>query len=656
MEENIIKNPFVGCTARDMNFDEVKEYWCSPFSLYHLNESELFTSKTPIVIEGVRGSGKTMLLKYLSYPVQKEFVSSAVLAEKFIYFEQRSFGTYFRYKNDFCNLFKRLNCSQADKEKIFKQYFGLFVIREMVENFCDVYKNENAEKLVQTICVVLKISADSLTKIVDIINNQIEHMDEILNTSDYDEDWKENLMPLLGNGNMVRDMVLRITYDVPEWRNVLFVILLDEYENLGDLQTTVNTLIKQVDDTCNLTYRLGMRPAGMDKNNSTYVGTEKLQVDRDYLLRKLMYEKFSDYKQFAIDISKKRLASVEIFAKNGLTDICLILGKNENFDMEAKQVAKGQKQFKLIRKCIPASEMADAMEKLSSKEKLLEMYNILLVLRGGDYREISKVSEEYIECRKEKKLKNADGKVRKYSLDYGNKYRVTLLYILLAIYGEKKMYYSVNTFLYLSSGSINDFISLCRNTFKFINNEVLDDLIAGNSISPVTQTNAARDTAEDQIKKVSQSNDHGSEMFSFIDNMGSIFEEYHRDIEARYPETNQFAFIDENQIHNDKNLSSYLIDLINSGAIIKKQNRQIKSIGQPRGFVYQLNRIFAPIYQYSYRTRGGYNQMLTTQQFYDMLNSSVDPVKFIGKGREENQLSLFDNVESEGEEDELDDI
>lgn len=655
MEENIIKNPFVGCTARDMNFDEVKEYWCSPFSLYHLNENELFTSKTPIVIEGVRGSGKTMLLKYLSYPIQREFLPSDILEEKIDYFEQRSFGTYFRYKNDFCNLFKRLNCSQTDKEKIFKQYFSLFVIREMVENFCDVYKNENAEQLVQVICSVLKISADSLTKVVDFINNQIDHMDEIVNTSDYDDEWKENLMPLLGNGNMVRDMVLRITCDVPEWRNILFVVLLDEYENLGDLQTTVNTLIKQVDDTCNLTYRLGMRPAGMDKNNSTYVGEEKLQVDRDYLLRKLTYEKISDYKQFAIDISKKRLASVDVFEKNGLTDICLILGKNEDFDMEAAQVAKAQKQFKLIRKCIPASEMADAMEKLSSKEKLLEMYNILLVLRGGDYKEISKVSEEYIEYRKEKKLKDVDGKVRKYSLDYGNKYRLTLLYILLAIYGEKKMYYSVNTFLYLSSGSINDFISLCRNTFKFINNEVLSDLIAGNSISPVIQTNAARDTAEDQIKKVSQSNDHGSEMYSFIDNMGSIFEQYHRDVEARYPETNQFAFIDENQIHNDKNLNSYLIDLINSGAIIKKQNRQIKSIGQPRGFVYQLNRIFAPIYQYSYRTRGGYNQMLTTQQFHEMLEGSVPPDKFIGKGREENQLSLFGDAEPEVE-DEFDDI
>ena len=60
MSEYIIKNPFVVCTARDMQFDEVKKYWCSPFVIYHLNEDELFTSTTPIVLEGIRGSGKTI--------------------------------------------------------------------------------------------------------------------------------------------------------------------------------------------------------------------------------------------------------------------------------------------------------------------------------------------------------------------------------------------------------------------------------------------------------------------------------------------------------------------------------------------------------------------------------------------------------------------
>ena len=95
MEESIISNPFVGCTARDMKFEEVRQYWCNPFSLYHLSEGELFCSRTPIVIEGVRGSGKTMILKYLSFSVQKDFLSSEPIDKKLSYLKARSFGIYF---------------------------------------------------------------------------------------------------------------------------------------------------------------------------------------------------------------------------------------------------------------------------------------------------------------------------------------------------------------------------------------------------------------------------------------------------------------------------------------------------------------------------------------------------------------------------------
>ena len=85
------------------------------------------------------------------------------------------------------------------------------------------------------------------------------------------------------------------------------------------------------------------------------------------------------------------------------------------------------------------------------------------------------------------------------------------------------------------------------------------------------------------------SNRFGNEMYTFIDNMGGIFEEYHRDLEAKYPETNQFAFEDENEIKNDDVLNAYLVELINSGAIIRNK-RRLKSVGKARGSIYQLNK------------------------------------------------------------------
>lgn len=641
---NIISNPFVGCTARDMKFEEVRQYWCSPFELYRLNEGELFTSRTPIVIEGVRGTGKTMILKYLSYSVQKDFIKDLTLGQKLGYFEERSIGIYFRYKADFCNMFDSLDCDETDKERIFRYYYELFIIREILEMLQDIYYGQNNDLVERVVCAFFDITVQSLKNVYDYINSVIRQMDDIINSSFYDDTWRDKIMPLIGKSNMVAELTRTISNSLLGWENMLFVVLLDEYENLGRFQPLVNTLIKQVDDTVNLTYRLGMRPAGMDSNNRTNVANEHLQVDRDFILRRLEYEKISDYKQFALDISKKRLENESVFRENKLCDINDILGKKEDFDLEAKLLVKNSKKhFKLIKSSFTKEMMEDVISELSCEEKLMEMYNVLRVMRGEDYKKIGELCRRYQELRSSGKVsKTDDPEMHKYHLDYSSKYRMTLLYMLLTIYGEKKQYYSVNTFLRLSSGSINDFISLCRNVFKHMNEGMLEDLKNGIIISPKIQTYASIDTAEDQRRKVSMSNRFGSEMYTFIDNMGGIFEEYQRDLEAKYPETNQFAFEDENEIRNDNVLNAYLVELINSGAIIRDEKRRLKSVGKARGSIYQLNRIFAPIYQFSYRTRGGFNKIINTAAFDEMLKKTIDPRKYVSKATELEQYDLYD--------------
>lgn len=641
---NIISNPFVGCTARDMKFEEVRQYWCSPFELYRLNEGELFTSRTPIVIEGVRGAGKTMILKYLSYSVQKDFIRDLKLEQKLGYFEKRSIGIYFRYKDDFCNMFDSLDCDELDQERIFRYYYELFIIRQMLEMLQDIYYGQSNNLVERVVCGFFDITVQPLKNVYDYINSVIRQMDDVINSSFYDDAWRDKIMPLIGKGNMVAEFTRTISNSLLGWENMLFVVLLDEYENLGRFQSMVNTLIKQVDDTVNLTYRLGMRPAGMDNNNRTKVANEHLQVDRDFILRRLEYEKISDYKQFALDISKKRLENESTFRENGLCDINDILGKKEDIDLEAKLLVKNSKKhFKLIKSSFTKEMMEDVISELSCEEKLMEMYNVLRVMRGEDYKKVGELCRRYQQLRSSGKAsKTNDPDMHKYHLDYSSKYRMTLLYMLLTIYGDKKQYYSVNTFLRLSSGSINDFISLCRNVFKHMNEGMLEDLKNGVIISPKIQTYASIDTAEDQRKKVSMSNRFGSEMYTFIDNMGGIFEEYQRDLEAKYPETNQFAFDDENEIRNDNVLNAYLVELINSGAIIRNEKRRLKSVGKARGSIYQLNRIFAPIYQFSYRTRGGFNKIISTADFNEMLKKTINPKKYVGKVIEYEQYDLHD--------------
>ena len=422
MVESIIKNPFVGCTARDMSFDEVRQYWCNPFSLYNLNEYELFSSRTPIVIEGIRGSGKTMILKYLSYTIQKEFIKDKSVNGKLAYLRNNSFGTYFRYKKDFCSSIYRLDCDQKLKDIIFMQYFELFVSREMIESIDDIYEGKAPQEMLKAVSSALSFHADSLSDVVKRITDYTTLMDKIIGESIFDNSWQEKILPLLANGDYLINLVSHITEEVDEWKDILFSVILDEYENLDVFSCLVNTLIKQVDEKCKLTYRIGMRPAGMEKDNSTRVGVERLQVDRDYILRKLVFIDSNEYRKFAIEVSHKRLNNIDVYAKNGLTDISALLGKNEDIDFEAEVVAKGTKQFELISKVFSDdNERKKAIELISNNEKLLEMYNILLVSRGEKYQEVAETCEKYMVLRKERRLKEAEGLVRKYQLGYGDK-------------------------------------------------------------------------------------------------------------------------------------------------------------------------------------------------------------------------------------------
>lgn len=642
MSTTIINNPFVDCTARDMKYEEVNKYWCNSFRLYKLNEGEFYSSKTPIIIEGARGTGKTMMLKYLSYSVQKCFADSSDRQHLLEHYRKVGLGIYFRYKADFCNLFDELNCDNEQKDLLFKMYFQLFLLREYVSILEDIYdsSDELANRCVSIICSVINYETNSFKDIKEYINNTIFDIDRAVNDSIYNENWFKCIGEKIEYTEVMYKTIYEIQRKCNELKDVYIVILLDEYENAFKFHKIINTYVKQSDDSLKLTYRIGMRPDGMDYNNATNVAGEKLQVDRDFLLRRLVYDNLNQYKEFAYEVASRRLNNTVEYRENGLTDIEKLLGKKEDLDDEAERIADSDKQFGIIEHKFSDSELKRVKRTIGSNEKLLEMYNILRVLRGDKYEEIGKISRQYVEQRDNKNLKSVKGNVRKYMLDYSSKYRMALLYLLLAIYKNKnKEYYSFNTFIYLSSGAINDFISLCRNTFRYVDRDVFKDLCNGGRISNDIQTIGAKITAKDQYKKLSMSNKYGFEMATFVDNMGNLFREYHRDPKVRYPETNQFAFLNEAGIIQNERLALYLHELVNSGAVIKTSEKHRITIGKRRGNIYKLNRIFAPEYQYSYRTRGGFNYTLTENEFDILLHESIDAKDMI-KHEDFNQMKI----------------
>jgi hypothetical protein len=404
---------------------------------------------------------------------------------------------------------------------------------------------------------------------------------------------------------------------------------------------------------------------------------ESLQVDRDYLLKRLIFKDHRTFKKFLKVICEKRLQSSNLFSSYKITDIELLLGKNEDVVAETLNVVKNStlgpvKHFDLLKGRLNTEDFKKALNELRCPENpLIEMLNIIWVLRNKSIEETSAQMKEYL-SRKAKRNS-------KYNRDYIDKYKYHLAFILLNIYKRnqklKKLYYSFNTFAFLATGSVNDFISLCRNTFYQLDTSYYDRIESHPQIPSVLQTNGAAKTAHEQLGKIKANDENGLQMYTYVMNLGNWFSLFHKDPEAKYPETNQFAFENEAEIDSRSSIKQCLKSMLKWGALVKKQEIQSISIGRRKGSIYYLNHIFAPLFNISYRIRGGYNPVLPTELFEKMLNNSMDAdeidrclagikrqrseqIRFLQKQQNERpfsdntlQLSLFDYF-IKGDEDE----
>lgn len=641
---NTYKNPFIECTARDMSYKEVFRFWCNPFEYYRLDERQLFESHTPLIIEGARGSGKTMLLKYLSYFCQKEVALDKKEEDVIGYIcKKGGIGFYYRYSANFDTLINSLACSNETKKELFCYYYELFLSLEILNVLEDIQINsyidiKEMNDLTEKICSIFSVENKELRDVKSIILNWTNEIDVWIRNYKYYSDSEERLKNIVHGESIVLKICEYIKMCISEFKNVELLILIDEYENVKYFQNITNTWIRRVDNLLPYSYRIGTRPHGISTYNTEF--SEEIRDGRDFILCPLICGDIYKYKDFVKRVSFSRLNKVDFFRENNLTDITRILGTREKFDDEASRIVCNRENDIFDKLHIPEN----VRSYLSCKEyPLMQMLNIVWYLRGKQPEFIQKVHHAYILGKEDKNSKdNVLREAHKYKLDYSDKYRLQLLCVLCGLYRVSKSYYSFNTFAYLSTGIVNDFISLCRNTFYHLDNIDLDELVKGKSISIKIQTKGAEDTANEQLNQIQVTDEYGSEMYNFAMNIGNIFEKMHKDIKSKYPETTQFAFENEAEIDKDKRTKSIKESMIKWGVIQKKLRRQRISIGMKKGTIYNLNKVFMPIFNISYRTRGGYNYIITKPEFELLLGNTKCNGEDNNSNDEFQQINLFE--------------
>lgn len=648
--KDLYRNPFSGVNAVQLDTKLILDYWCNPFRydlFSDIKEEDIYNDPNNIVLMGGRSTGKSMFLRYWSYPVQWKISEQENISLIDQILKNAGIGFYFRIDGAKLKSFQGHGMDQDHWTSVFTHYFELIVGRQYVE-ILKIFENEKSIDLDAT----QSIFVPKLCELLDY--NNCHSLDEIIN--EFDLRIKE-VEVYLGNVPFYKErftpknrgfLSQSLSFGIPElcqgilpnFKEINFVILLDEYENFLDFQQKiVNTLLRFTKP--HIKFRIGMRLEGF-RTFAMISEDDFIKEGREY--RKVIFEevinKNRGYQEFLCEISKKRLESVPAFKDKGFTNIKTILGDSELMEEEAVELtsANPDKIYDHFSKKLPKADL----DKVRYKQNpLLELLNFIWLSRGVSAENTVKSMNDYLQ-----NSKTEEG--GKYRRDYIDKYKLTLTFLLCSIYRKNKQYYSFNTFAFLSSGIVGHFIELCRRSFAIADWGDNETLLTKGIINKDSQNKAATDFSNSEKHQIGRIETYGGMISKFIENTGNIFRGYHLDFQMRYPETNQFALNVETIQNSD--MRNAVKAAIRWSIIQRKPRMQRSGPSETLQDTYTINRIFSPNFQISYRTRGGKSILVNEATLAKLMSegkSNISDFLMIddNQNKEENdQPNLFSNI------------
>lgn len=662
------ENPFEDFNANIIVPERILSLWCTPFNnglIKGVTEEEFATQSIPIFLQGVRGSGKTTILKYFSYQLQEERskVNNITLLEQIS--KDKYIGFYYRCDDSFINSFKSIfkNKSQENWLSFFEHYFELLFCKHLFTVYENIFfEHQNVitsnceDKFFKEELCIPEIS--SFKDLKDFVTNEIYYMDSYRNNIIFNEDSKfEPSIPLTlyKLSKPFIDIILR---NFSEIRNTVFLILIDEFENLpSEIQKFFNTKVKLIEN--GISIRIGRRNEG-NITSETINNKEYLRVNNDFTLVEINkdLDKNTQRKYF-LDLAQKRLDCSTQFYKG--ISIINILSDKEDLIYESRNICKNRTEhlkYILSEKSIIKSNKSLLNQIIDiikyPDDPIAESICALWVIRSkSDPIEEAKHANQSMLAFFSNDSTNLDYK--KFRNDYTNKYKYAITVLLSSVYKKKKMYYGFNTLVHLSDGNARTFINFCRTIISDACFYERSNFMELKTISYESQDRAIRDFSNAEFNGICSIINYGNQIRNLVLNVGNTFAEYHKDKKVRYPETNQFVF---NKLELSKE-NTEVINTAESWAIIRKREKtQRVSMGiDKKGDIYFINRAFCPIFGISYRIRGGFNVGFSSSQIKQMMTSLITTPK-LGKTQniEESsneisnvQLTLF-NIEGENNE------
>ncbi len=584
-------NPF-----KDNRAEQMKDLW-----KYYVPFSGLDSDGKPLVVEGGRGSGKTMFFQCNSW---RQVVAQLQKNEEPItnLFDHKAFvGIYYRVDTTFVSSMR--GREEDNWGAIFETYLSICILQEVLDLIAEFnqYTPLDQDRLLSFVKEFSRKfnRGSTVTSLVDFRQETDIYLDVIEDKINGSDDDPGFTLRYVNAHRLITNLCVACS-NLFAREAILFKIFIDEYETLQEYQQKiVNTLIKH--STLPVVFNIGLRPKGM-KTPATISETETIESPHDYELLPLGFNE-ELYPEIVKDICKKRILMGKEDGKipeGASEDIESYLG-NYSIDYELSKIEQSLAKLPHIEKLNKLIRTQAELEG-NSPEAIEEYCSVLCdnatILHSRlHYALLCK--QTYYTPKIKDLYASYIAKDDRYQ-DWLHNRKHGVVFLLCKEAKREKMYYGFDVYTALSSNIVRYFLELCEYAFR---TAFLDGYDWNGTITPEIQSEAAHYVSEYKVDDISRCEPYGKELRIFTQFLGQIFYKLHiaENNTLGEPEPNHFNTKDLSLSDRTKQLISSAImwTVLQEGEATKRKQSKFS----PETVDYYLNKIYVPYFGISYRNQ-----------------------------------------------------
>jgi hypothetical protein len=613
------------------------DVWGEFFIPPYFDQLALATATKSVYITGKRGCGKTMLLKYFDYHTAFSRRRDQIPTN-----EIDHVGIYWRVDTQFCSSLNHRGIEAVEWSVIFESYFGLVIAIELLHAVkaiaLSAFQDFDEVKLSSLTFPSAADFMDGAPTGVDSLLRYLESMRRRFTT------WVSNVKamerPMLPPG---RQFILSLIGDLrerPELAAMSLYVYVDEVENLVAYQRHVlNAFLKHSQRPLIVSFTSKEHPS----DNQTS-GPESINATHDYRLLDL--DNFLEVGKPTPFFAEVFLGNSDIAAKTSSALLDIVRAHDRL--AERQQPAYQKRVFGIMRKRFPEATdkqiAAKALQLPALKEIFIRKVSRALKDRGSnltaedfmfkDAPPEALVTLPALINRETLKPETVLAELRRFATECKGPFETSWIHnnlfgAILELYRpfarECPLYSGFDALSTMANNNLRNFLILCYKTREVA--ELRDEPEEPYSVD--IQCRAAYDASEQLIKEIRTFGRLGEQLRVFVLRLGNIFKALQASPAMSEPEQNQFTINSGGRALKENELS-FVAEAVRFGILVEQQETKSKS-GVGLDIVdYQLNPIYAPYFQISYRRKRKLE--ISVEQFHILIMGNETDYRELARG------------------------